>query len=129
MLSLELNTKDYAEALLTWEHVRGLPLDESQRANLQKVIEDVELLRTDDRSYTVPGEMGEQTSWFYRLLKKRFYVTVAEGELAEVKLRCDNGYVFFRYEREKQYNIAGRDGFCTLELVGNPGTKFSLVQL
>ena len=81
-----------------------------------------------DPQAIVDAQINTGTSWFYMLFKKRFQIAVTNGELAEIKLRCDKQYVFFRYEPDIQYRVSDRHGNCGVELVGAPGTKFSLVQ-
>ena len=88
----------------------------------------VQALRTNDSPYSVEGVIDNETSWFYALFKNRFQIDVASGRLAEIKLRCDKQFVFFRYEPGVQYRISDKYGSCGLELVGDHGTKFSLIQ-
>jgi hypothetical protein len=77
----------------------------------------------------VPGEIITGTSWNYELLKRRFQIEVASGKVAEIKLRCDRQYVFFQFDPKLQYTIGGNDRSCSMEVVGDPGTKFRLTQL
>jgi TonB family protein len=127
LLTLQLRTKDFASALKTWETLQKSAPKESL-AKLEPIIARVEALRTADSPYSIEGEIDKETSWFYTLFKNRFQIDVASGRLAEIKLRCDKQYVFFRYEPGVQYRISDKYGSCGLELVGDHGTKFSLVQ-
>ena len=67
-------------------------------------------------------------SWFTRWLKKNFEIEVLQGELAEIKLRCQKNYVLLRYHAEHAYQIPRSYGACAMELLGNPGTEFKLAQ-
>jgi TonB family protein len=127
-LSLEIRLHDYASALRTWETLRATPLDEASRAKWQTSIDEIQALRTNDKAYTVAGDFGDRSSWFYELLKRKFQLEVASGSIAEIKLRCDRQYVFFRFDPTLQYTIAGNNKGCSMELVGQPGTKFQLTQ-
>ena len=62
------------------------------------------------------------------MLKRRFRVQVASGRLSEIKLRCERNYLFFPYNPELEYKVEARSGRCSIELVGDPGTKFQLIQ-
>ena len=128
MFVLEVRLQDYAQALMTWKKLEAYDIDEQERAKLQNVVDDLVVLKEDDRSYAVSGQIGANSSWFYRLLKNSFSLDVTKGEVAEIKLRCDKKYVFFRFDPDIQYRIADNYGSCSIELVGNPGTTFSLVQ-
>ena len=126
---LLVNTQDYERALRTNTLLRGYDLDEAVVAALDTVVERINALRSDDRAYTVPGEFGDQTSWSYNLFKDEFFIQDVEGDIAEVKLRCRMDYVFFRFEPDIKYKVARENDRCHLELVGNPGTTFTLTQL
>lgn len=127
LLALQLRAKDFANALKTWETLqKSAPAADHDK--FQQAMAKVEALRTSDASYSVAGEINKGTSWFYTLFKNRFQIDVASGKVAEIKLRCDKQYVFFRYEPGVQYRVSDRYGSCGLELVGDPGTKFSLIQ-
>lgn len=127
LLTLQLRAKDFAGALKTWETLQKCaPKEDVDK--FKPVLARVEALRTRDTSYSVDGEIDKGTSWFYTLFKNRFQIAVSSGTVAEIKLRCDKKYVFFRYEPDVQYRISDRYGSCALELVGDHGTKFSLIQ-
>ena len=128
-LALEIRLQDYGSALRTWETLSATGLDDATRAKWQKSIAEIQTLRTNDRAYAVAGDFGEQSSWFFELLKRRFQVEVASGSIAEIKLRCDRHYVFVRFDPTLQYTISGNDGGCSMEMVGQPGTKFRLIQM
>jgi TonB family protein len=127
-MALEIETGDYARALRTWAALRD-NLDAERRARMQKSVDQIEALRTGDRSFALDAEITLGSSWYYELLKRRFLINVTSGKVAEIKLRCDQQYVFFRYDPALQYTINGNSRGCWMEVVGDPGTKFQLVQL
>ncbi len=55
-------------------------------------------------------------------------MSITEGRIAELKLRCRKSYVFFRYDPELEYSIPKDHMPCGLEVLGDPGTQFSIVQ-
>jgi TonB family protein len=57
-----------------------------------------------------------------------FRAALTSGRIAEIKLRCAKKYVFFKYDPQVQYTIAPEYGACGMELVGDPGTQFTLTQ-
>ena len=50
------------------------------------------------------------------------------GALAEAKLRCEQKYAAFAVERDTSYEVPAAWGECSLEIVGDPGTKLLLLQ-
>ena len=126
---LLIETQDYERAVQTHHMLRGFDVDESLMAGLGSVVDKLEDFRADDRAYTVPGDFGERTSWSYNLFKDEFLIRDVEGDIAEIKLRCRASYVFFRFEPDTKYKVDGGENRCHLQLVGNPGTTFTLTQL
>jgi len=128
LLALEINSQDYANAMSTWQRLTKLETDPVKVAEWAQVIAKLQALRSDERAYKVSGEILE-SSWTYRLFKKRFEVAVSSGHLSEVKLWCDKKFVTFPFNPLLQYRVEDRFGNCYMMLIGEPGTKFELMQL
>lgn len=129
LLRLELRAKDFASALSTWNTLKRLQPKHADVTQLQPTIDDAIALRSDNRAYAVPGEIAAgSSSWFYALYKQRFQVVLASGHVSEIKLRCDRHYVSFGFDPALYYRIADQYGKCGLELIGDPGTRFELIQ-
>lgn len=129
LLRLELRVKDFASALSTWDRLKRLEPEHADLTELQPLIDDVIVLGKDERAYSVTGEVAaKSSSWFYTLYKHRFQVVVASGHVSEIKLRCDRKYVSFGFDPTLYYRIADQYGNCGLELLGDPGTRFELIQ-
>jgi len=73
------------------------------------------------------GQLSEG-KWYLHLFKRHFRAVVSEGYIAQVKLRCDKGYVTFAFDPTLQYHVPDKDGDCSIELEGAPGTRFKLIQ-
>lgn len=50
MFVLEVRLQDYAQALMTWKKLEAHDIDEQERAKLQNVVDDLVVLKEDDRS-------------------------------------------------------------------------------
>jgi len=127
LMSLELKTREYAEALETAESLKKLSLDMRTAAQIESAVAQLGKLRLDNESYEMSGAMPKG-SWYLHLFKRHFYALVNQGYISQVKLRCDKRYVFFAFDPKIQYQVANDDGQCTLELDGAPGTQFKLIQ-
>ena len=121
--------RDYHRALEAFESLSPFELDEETRAALQADAEQIRILKTDDRAYSVAGVIDDTANWYFDLFKDDFAVLDVHGEIAEVKLRCDRKYVFFRFDPAMAYHVNDTYGDCHLTLVGNPGTTFQLRQM
>ena len=130
LASFVLNVKrnDFIGALSTRERLVRQPIPDEQRVMLDQVAEKIQALKTADNAFEVSGIIDNSANWWHRLLKKTFQFDQVEGEIAEIKLRCSTDYVFFRFDPQKSYRIAESMGDCTLQVIGNPGTTFILVQ-
>lgn len=127
LLRLQIPQKDFAGALRTWHKLEKLATPEI-KAHWQEPIRQIMALRSDTSPYSIAGEFSDSPSWTYWLFRHRFHIGITSGRIAEVKLRCDKKYVFFKFDPEVQYTVPKQYGWCGMELVGDPGTKFTLTQ-
>lgn len=123
------HTRDFARALETFETLQGFDLDPDTRASLQVDVDVIQALKNDERAYDVAGEIDDSANWYFDLFKDDFAVLDVDGKIAEVKLRCQRGYVFWRFDPELVYHLGDDYGDCHLTLVGDPGTTFRLRQM
>jgi TonB family protein len=126
LLQLQLKTLDLGGALKTWEQLRDSGGKESI-VRWQGTMAKVQALRSEPNEVRVPGRI-EHSSWFLELFKNHFSLDLRSGQVSDIKLRCQKQYLLFRYEPGVQYEVKGKNDECTLELVGEPGTTFELVQ-
>jgi TonB family protein len=127
LLNLQIGANDFAGALQTWGKLQESG-DKAAVLQWEPSIQKINALRTAASPYSVAGDFEGSSSWSFQLFRRRFHVAVTNGSIAEIKLRCDKRYVFFKYEADLQYTISDKYGDCSLELVGDPGTTFNLIQ-
>lgn len=125
---LQVKLQHFGAALSTWGKLESLELDAQTRAACAGAVEKILQLQESDAAYEVSGEIGSQNSWFHTLLKSTFTIDLLSGRVAELKLRCDRHYVFFRYSPELRYQVNREFGACNLEVIGDPGSRIRLVQ-
>jgi hypothetical protein len=127
MLRLQLKQQDLGNALDSWSRLQ--PLLSKKDAEIWKpAMDKVAAVEKNDTAFSMSGEFADSTSWNGVLLKHRFQLLVASGRVSEIKLRCEKNYVFFAYDPDLVYKVEARSGRCSIELVGDPGTKFRLIQ-
>ncbi len=123
---LEVAASDYGRALDTW-----------------KVLEPSRLLRCDMTCRALSRSLAAQSGtqpvrqrvvirnshgWESVLYRNRFSIAVVSGAVSEIKLRCAQQYLFFKYEPDIVYSIGSKADRCDIEVVGDQGTTFDLVQ-
>jgi TonB family protein len=126
-MQLELKDHQYAEAVATWKRLEKAGIDKDSAARIRETIAKVERIRTDGSVYAVSGQISD-SNWYLHLFKRHFQAVVSEGYISEVRLRCDTRHWFFPFDARLQYEINSKDGECSIELLGAPGTQFKLMQ-
>merc|ERR1712065_90135 len=109
---------------------------EEMNKNQQK--EDIELfkdtyqaiktLKSDDQTFSIREQLDDRGFLFHSLIKNSISIFDAQGELNELRLRCQKKYVYFDYSPNKQWNIPNEWGECTLQVIGEPKAEFTLWQ-
>ncbi len=127
LFQLNVQNQYLQEALRVWQlmEARG---DSEGLALFRAAYEQLMAFKGNDDPYSVDAQLDELGSWYIELFKNSFYLDGLSGSVAELKLRCQRDYVFFAFESDIQYDISGGSGECSLEVIGEPGTTFTLVQ-
>lgn len=127
-MQLQASLREYAEALDTYQKMREAGVAADVLTALKPTLDQLEKLRTDRTAYAIDGRMPSDGNWYLHLFKRHFQVEVAEGYVAQVKLRCQKKYLTFVLDPKLAYAINDKEGDCWMELDGSPGAGFKLVQ-
>jgi TonB family protein len=127
MLKLQASLNDFGGALATWKILQPLA-PQNDLPELQRFIAEINALRNDNRPVRLSGRFGGKSNWNGVLFKPHFQIRIASGNVSEIKLRCEKGYVFFKHQSGLEYTVQAKEGLCNIELVGEPETTFDLVQ-
>ncbi len=127
LLVLEVKASDFARALETWEKLRPIASQEMLE-RWAPVVDEIQTLKASDKAFRMIAHIDQGTSWYGNLFRNRFEIIVTSGQVSEIKLRCEKKYVFFSYEPNLRYIVDPRHGNCGIEVVGEPDTKFDLIQ-
>lgn len=127
LLSLQVRNNYLAEAVRTYELIVDSG-DEEASAVFGDIMNTVATVKEDDTQYFVPLSLDDSGWTNIRLYKDRFAMMDGQGELNEVVLRCDKHYVSFRVERDVAYDVPPEWGDCSLQIIGESGAEFLLMQ-
>jgi TonB family protein len=127
IFTLQAKDKDLGGALATWAILDPL-VPKDRREDFAGVANQIKALQQSNQPLRYDAVIGEDSNWTGDLLRNRFSVDVTSGAVNEIKLRCEKQYLFFKYQPELQYSIGQQKDQCGLEIVGDPGTRFVLVQ-
>ena len=127
--NLQIQTGYYAEAINTFDLIKQHPyVPTSGLKQFQPIYEQLISIKNDDSAYSVEAKIDDQSYWDINLYKSTFYIDRVEGELDEIKLRCQAGYQAFPYSEEATYSLPESWGTCNLEVIGISDTTFYLTQ-
>jgi TonB family protein len=124
---LDFRLRYYAEAMALWAAIQTSGTEPSAIEKLRPIVQQIADIRLGHKAYDILGLMPDG-SWQVRLYEPDFRINVGQGHLSQIKLRCAKGFVRFKFDPEFQYKVASKYGDCTMELVGDPGTSFTLTQ-
>ncbi len=96
---------------------------------LEKIVSQIKQIKNGDGIVIVKGSISGDNSFYHLLLKSRFRFSEVSGDIAELRLRCEKGYVGFVYQKEITFEVDGKAGECSLQVIGDPGTTFKLLEL
>lgn len=125
---LQAQNRHFVEALDTYEILVAIGADEAA-ASLADTVAQLRQIAVDDTSYSVAARTDRAGSWHIGLLKDEFYLDSIESSIDEIKLRCEQRYVFFEFEPGVTYRIPSEFGQCELQVLGDADAGFELVQL
>jgi hypothetical protein len=125
---LEVAAHDYGNALETWALLERYATPE-MRQGIQDVVDKLRAAKVStSQPIRRPATLSENGNWQATLFRNRFSIAVSSGAVSEIKLRCAKQYLLFRYQPDVQYSIGTKQDHCGIEVVGDPGTTFDLVQ-
>lgn len=127
LLTLEVRRNDFGAALGTWQKLSALAPKERLDA-LGPMMAEVDRVMKSPTPVRISAEIDRGTSWFTSLFRSRFRIDVQSGAVADLRLRCARGYVQFRYQPGMEYSVSA-EGPCGIEVVGDPQSRFDLIQL
>jgi TonB family protein len=111
----------------------GLPDDDAVNELAQRIRQYIE----SDQPYVTRAEIkppcstcaGVEPTLYHKLLRDRVTVTDVEGSLSELRFLCGTSYLSVAYVLDTVWDINKDWGECVLQVMGDPGTTFSVVEL
>jgi TonB family protein len=126
-MSLNVNLRRYGEAMMYWHEVQGSTVDPKAIEKLRPLMQQVADIGSGHKPYELTASMPDG-SWHIRLYEQNFRISISQGHISQVNLRCDKGFIRFTFDPDLEYKVADKYGSCGMEIVGEPGTDFTLTQ-
>ena len=126
--SLEIKLNKLANALKTASILQQRDLPAARQAQIQSVVEQIKLIKETGQFFSAKDTVRQDNRGFHNLVHNRFHLADVEGDIAELRLHCDRGYVGFIFDAERVYSVSDDWDNCSLILIGTPGTRYTLMQ-
>ena len=104
-------------------------LTEEQREFAERALTGIEQAAQAEGYLMTNGRIAGGNRFFHRLLKSQFTFEAVEGDIAELRLHCERGYVGFVYQAGMSYSVDDALRGCVLTVIGDPDTTFALIEL
>ena len=124
---LQVKLLDYGTALNTWKTLQPIAPSPVHDA-LQHTVDQIIAVRDGNQAVRTSAHIGNIAAWNGHLFKNHFAISVSSGAVSDIKLRCKKQYLTFSFKPELEYAVNPSAGECWIEVDGDPGTSFYLVQ-
>ena len=75
------------------------------------------------------ASIDEEGRVFHQLSRNAFALDIAEGDLDEVQIRCDNKLSRYTAVSKSEWHIPSSWGQCSVYVSGSPGAQFEVVEV
>lgn len=127
-LSLELDQNRLADAASTVRDLRERELTADQMVQIDGVHAQIDLIKQSNQSFVTKGVIRDDNQGFQRLMHDRFQLRFSEGDIAELHIHCDRGYVGFVYKPDTVFTVRDDWRDYALLMIGTPETADTLEQ-
>jgi len=127
-INAELKLSLLAQARKTTQAYAKLTDDEESDQFVDRVLGRIEEISAQPGRLSTTGLVADSYRYTHRLLKSKFHFDDIDGDIAELRLHCDKGYVGFIFEAGIQYSVNRDFSECVLTVIGDPATTFTLIE-
>jgi len=126
LFRLEVKNAQFGEAAATYNMI--LDNDDELAGSYEAAYNEIMKLKAGGDAYPVPGMLDDEGHWTVKLFRNNVGFVDVDGRIDEVKLWCTRGFGKIAIENDLNYSIPETWGDCILQILGKPGSTFSLVQ-
>lgn len=127
---LSIAKSEYNEAMKAYSRLETLLDDEPEKlAQLAPYAEKVKALVQGTEPMVRKASINKEGRLFHQLSRNAFALDIAEGDLDEVQIRCDNKLSRYTAVSKSEWHIPSSWGQCSVYVSGSPGAQFEVVEL
>lgn len=127
--ALQVELKQFANALRTMERISKMPDNESVQTLLQPYAEQVKALINSKGNIVVSGQLDGEYPWFHTLARSNFAFANIQGVVKDVELRCKSRWEKFTVAEDNVWHIPPAWGKCRVMVRGDAGASFEIVEV
>ncbi len=127
-LNLELKHGNLAAALATAKSLLEREVSLETKGQIERVQTEVAEILDGDQQLVAKGWIRRDNYYNHSLSRNSFALTSVEGDVAEIRLHCDKGYVGFNHQEGVEYTVHEDWDACRLIVIGDPGTTFNVAE-
>jgi len=124
----QVKSGSFGDAIKTWAVIEPQVRENEDFESFFKTIAEIKRLQDEGRDFSATGTVYDHYRYSRILLASAFSFTDVDGELAESKLYCDQGFLGFAIKPNVRYNIRDDYQNCTLVVIGDPDTTFTVTE-
>lgn len=120
-----IKTQRFAEALDVYSEFLETT---SEAGKFDEIVSSVRTMQDSEQAVTVSIVLNDSGSTLEHLFKRTIALYEIEGDITNLKLRCDSRYANIPFKFDAEYQIPKAWGKCKVQVVGEPQSKAKLVQ-
>ncbi len=125
-LAIELNLLD--SALSSLNYIMKLKKAQPELAYYQDLEQKIKAFIQSDNDLIVEGELNDNYSWRYPLVRHQFSIVPISGEIDKLDIRCANKRHLFTIGDEKTWSIPKKWQKCSVFVYGDKKATFTLIE-
>jgi TonB family protein len=125
--SLQVELSQFQHAYTTYENLIKLDSAQPYKAELEKIITDIDTLIDSDKNIIIQAVMDEE-HWYAKLVRSEFSLVDIKGSLHTLDVRCANKRELFTIKNNNTWTIPKSWKQCEIYVFGEQGTKFNFVE-
>ena len=128
LFSLQARAGNLADALHTWAAIEPRIKDLEEAEKLHQAVTKIKSLQAEGAEFSATGTVSDHYRYSRKLLASAFSFADVDGDLAESKLYCDQGFLGFAIKPDVRYDVRNDYENCSLVVIGDPGTTFTITE-
>jgi TonB family protein len=127
---LSVAQNQYSQAMQAYTRLEPFLQSEPElQARLAPYAEKVNSLIRSTEPIVREASISEKGRVFHQLSRNAFALNIAEGDLDEVQIRCDNKLSRFTAVSQSEWHIPASWGQCSVFVSGSPGARFRVIEV